>query len=158
MGWLKRDMLLAQAGTIVTAVVSTACGGAPEHTAQATDTATVAPAPAAAPSLATPRAAGPASPELVALGDSIFHGQVAAGTCAACHGQGGAGGQIAPSLTDAEWLHGDGSYEFIVAIVTNGVTTAKKSSGMMPPKGGAPLTSEQIRAVAAYVYSLGRRG
>lgn len=160
----RRRFVLAHAGIILTAGVLGACGGAERRkeatdttNMTATDTTIIAPVPVEMPVPAT-SSAGSARSKLVALGDSIFHGQVAGGTCAACHGQSGAGGQIGPNLTDAEWLHGDGSNEFIVGIVTNGVPIAKKSPGMMPPKGGAPLTPEQIRAVAAYVYSLGRRG
>lgn len=98
-----------------------------------------------------PGAAG----NLVALGDSIFHGQAAAGICYTCHGPDAKGTQLGPNLTDAEWLNGDGSQEFIVRTVTNGVPTPKKYPGMMPPMGQT-LTPDQVRAVAAYVYSLSR--
>lgn len=97
------------------------------------------------------------SPQMIALGDSIFHGQVAGGICQTCHGPDGKGTTLGPNLTDAEWLNGDGSYQFIVSTVTTGVPTPKKFPGVMPPNGGAPLTAEQVRAVAAYVYSLSRR-
>jgi mono/diheme cytochrome c family protein len=110
---------------------------------------------------ATPSAAAgaaPTDPKLIALGDSVFHGQVGGGTCMTCHGQDAKGTQLGPNLADAQWLHGDGSYQFIVNNVTSGVTTPKQFPGVMPPKGGAPLTDDQVRAVAAYVYSLGRRG
>lgn len=160
----RRRFVLANTGIILMAGMFGACGGA-EHSKEgtdtnnitATDTTIIAPGPVA-PRVPAPSTAGSARSQLVALGDSIFHGQVAGGTCSACHGQRGSGGQIGPNLTDAEWLHGDGSNDFIVGIVTNGVSVAIKSPGIMPPKGGAPLTPEQIRAVAAYVHSLGRRG
>jgi hypothetical protein len=38
--------------------------------------------------------------------------------------------------------------------VTNGVPNPKQHPGPMPPLGGAQRTPEQVRAVAAYVYSL----
>lgn len=101
--------------------------------------------------------AGPASAQQVALGDSIFHGQVAGGTCTACHGQDAKGTVIAPDLTDGQWLNGDGSYEFIVNTVTNGVPAPKQHPAPMPPKGGAALTDDQVKAVAAYVYSLSHK-
>jgi mono/diheme cytochrome c family protein len=90
---------------------------------------------------------------MIALGDSIFHGRAAGGTCFTCHGQDAKGTQLGPNLTDAEWLHGDGSYQFIVSNVMSGVTTPKRFPGVMPPRGGAPLTDDQVRAVAAYVDS-----
>jgi len=94
------------------------------------------------------------TPQQIALGDSIFHGQVGGGTCQTCHGADEKRTPLAPDLTDAQWLWGDGSYAFIVRTVTDGVPTPKQHPGGMPPKGGAPLTDEQVRAVAAHVYSL----
>ena len=41
---------------------------------------------------------------------SIFHGRA---LCYACHGA-NAQGAVGPNLTDAEWIHSDGSYDFIV--------------------------------------------
>jgi mono/diheme cytochrome c family protein len=102
-------------------------------------------------------AGGPMSPQLIALGDSIFHGQVAGGTCTACHGQDAKGTAVAPDLTDNQWINGDGSYQFIVTTVTNGVPKPKQHPAPMPPKGGAPLNDEQVKAVAAYVYSLSHK-
>lgn len=111
---------------------------------------------AAPPSGQQPAIPGPgATGNLVALGDSIFHGQAAGGICYTCHGPDAKGTQLGPNLTDAEWLNGDGSQEFIVRTVTNGVPTPKKYPGMMPPMGQT-LTPDQVRAVAAYVYSLSR--
>jgi len=114
--------------------------------------AVAAPKPAAAAG-----AGGAQSPQQVALGDSIFHGQVAGGTCTACHGQDAKGTAIAPDLTDQQWLNGDGSYAFIVKTVTTGVPQPKQHPAPMPPKGGATLSDEQVKAVAAYVYSLSHK-
>ena len=94
---------------------------------------------------------------MVALGDSIFHGQVAGGTCTACHGQDAKGTAVAPNLTDSQWLNGDGSYDFIVKTVTTGVPKPKEHPAPMPPKGGATLTDDQVKAAAAYVYSLSHK-
>ena len=85
------------------------------------------------------------------------HGQVAGGTCTACHGQDAKGTAVAPNLTDAEWLNGDGSYDFIVQTITNGVPKPKQHPAPMPPKGGASLTDDQVKAAAAYVYSLSHK-
>lgn len=113
----------------------------------------------AKPAAAAPKPAtgGAQSPQLVALGDSIFHGQVAGGTCTACHGQDAKGTAVAPNLTDSEWLNGDGSYDFIVQTITTGVPKPKQHPAPMPPRGGATLTDDQVKAVAAYVYSLSHK-
>jgi cytochrome c oxidase cbb3-type subunit 3 len=68
--------------------------------------------------------------------------------CAACHGVDGKGNQAigAPNLTDKIWLHGWGE-QAIVAMVNGG-----KNNVM--PAHGARLSAEQIRVLAAYVWSL----
>lgn len=101
--------------------------------------------------------AAPASgvtPELIAQGDKVYHG---AGNCYACHGT-NAQGAVGPNLTDAEWIHSKGTLDDIAAQVTNGVPKEKAKSGIpMPPKGGGTLSDDDIRAVAAYVYSLSHK-
>lgn len=91
---------------------------------------------------------------MVALGDSIFHGQTAGGTCFTCHGQDAKGTALAPDLTDKTWIDGDGTYNYLVQRVTTGVPKPKQYPAPMPPKGGANLSDAQVRAVAAYEYSL----
>jgi mono/diheme cytochrome c family protein len=99
--------------------------------------------------------APPFTPGEIALGDSIFHGKVGGGLCFTCHQPNAKGlPGIAPDLTDDKWLHGDGSYDFIVKTVMNGVPKPKQAVAPMLPKGGANLSDAQVRAVAAYVYSL----
>jgi cbb3-type cytochrome c oxidase subunit III len=106
--------------------------------------------PAAAQSKAP---AGP-TPALAQKGDSIFHGP---GLCYACHGA-NAQGAVGPNLTDSEWIHGDGSYDFIVATVTSGIPKEKAKGGVpMPAKGGSSISDEDVKAVAAYVYSLSHK-
>ena len=91
------------------------------------------------------------TPAVIAQGDSIFHGK---GNCYACHGT-NAQGAVGPNLTDAEWIHSDGSYDAIVKQVTTGVPKEQSKSGIpMPPKGGSTITDDEVKAVAAYVYSL----
>ena len=96
-----------------------------------------------------------ATPQMIALGDSIFHGKAAGGTCITCH-QANAKGipGLAPDLTDKTWLHGDGSLAAIIATIEKGVPKPKQAVSPMLPRGGTNLTSIQIRAVAAYVWSL----
>ena len=102
-------------------------------------------------------AGGGGSAAQVAEGEKIFHGQEAGGTCTACHGQDAKGTAIAPNLTDSEWLNGDGSLAFIEHTVTTGVPKPKSHPAPMPPMGGASLSPDQIKAVAAYVYSLSHK-
>lgn len=105
---------------------------------------------------ATAQAAAPAaaSPEQIAKGDTIFH---KAGLCYACHGS-NAEGAVGPNLTDAEWIHGDGSVEMIVATVTAGIPKEKAKSGIpMPAKGGSSISDEDVKAVSAYVHSLSKK-
>jgi mono/diheme cytochrome c family protein len=120
------------------------------------DTATQAPA-AAAP------AGGAAAPQpQVALPPGVTQAMVDEGktvfgaSCFACHGQDGAGGPLAPRLADSEWLNIGGSYDEIVKLVNAGVPQPKQHPAPMPPRGGAPLTEGQVRAVAAYVFSISR--
>ena len=93
--------------------------------------------------------------QMIALGDSIFHGKAAGGTCITCH-QANAKGipGLAPDLTDKTWLHGDGSLAAIIVTIEKGVPKPKQAVSPMLPRGGTNLTSDQIRAVAAYVWSL----
>ena len=95
---------------------------------------------------------------MVAQGDSIFH----AASCKGCHGDDAMGTVKAPNLTIGKWSQlATGSYDEIVQLVTTGVPKDKvKLAGApygMNPRGGRPvLTDEQIKAVAAYVYTLSR--
>lgn len=130
---------------------------APAAPSASQDTGKKAAAAAAKPAGGGAAGGGAQSPQQIALGDSVFHGQVAGGTCTACHGQDAKGTPVAPDLTDSQWLNGDGSYTFIVNTVTNGVPMPKQHPAPMPPKGGAPLNDDQVKAVAAYVYSLSHK-
>src|SRR3990170_4209959 len=102
-------------------------------------TALVATGPAAAQEKAAPAGVTPAA---IAKGDTIFH---KTGLCYACHGS-NAEGAVGPNLADAEWLHGDGSYDMIVATVTAGVPAEKAKKGIqMPPKGGSSISEEEVK-------------
>lgn len=93
------------------------------------------------------------TPAMIVAGRSYFQGE---GFCRTCHGSDARGG-IGPNLTDRVWLHGRGSYPEIVARVLKGVPSDSSQTGViMPPRGGSGLTEEQVRAVAAYVWSLSR--
>jgi glucose/arabinose dehydrogenase/mono/diheme cytochrome c family protein len=98
-----------------------------------------------------------ATAEMVALGDNVYHGQVAQAACTGCHGGNGQGTPLGPSLTENKWLWSDGSYAGIAKTITDGVPQPKNYRSPMPPKGGTQLTPDQVNAVAAYVWSLSHR-
>jgi mono/diheme cytochrome c family protein len=133
-------VVLAAAGArLASAQTSSETGSAPKDTSSKT----------------APAGGGAAiTPELIAQGDKIFHGP---GNCYACHGS-NAQGSVGPNLTDAEWIHSKGTYEDIVAQVTKGVPKEESKSGIvMPPKGGSSISDDDVKAVAAYVYSLSHK-
>ena len=104
---------------------------------------------------ATPTAVTPAS---IAIGDSIFHAR----GCRNCHGPDAKGRQNGPDLTSGKFLQMNGSYNDMVRVITDGVpTTAIKDTShkrAMPARGGTPpLTDDQIKAVAAFVWSLNHK-
>jgi glucose/arabinose dehydrogenase len=97
------------------------------------------------------------SPDQVALGDRIFHGEVAGGTCSGCHSSDGKGSAVGSDLTSGKWLWGDGSVAAITRTIDSGVPKAKEHSGAMPPMGGAQLSQADVAAVADYVWALGHQ-
>lgn len=123
------------------AVCLTACHQAPPHTGTA---------------------AGdlPFSDAEVYAGDSLYH---FASSCAQCHGSDAAGTANGPSLRGPVWRHTNGgSYPDLVRIINNGVPTQQimdRAYRMpMPIRGGVPvLSSADIRAIAAYIYTISRR-
>lgn len=88
----------------------------------------------------------------VTQGQQIF---TSTGNCFTCHGPDAKGGQLAPNLTDSEWLNVSGTFDEIQTVIKNGVPTPKQHPAPMPAMGGAQLTDDQVKQVAAYVYSLG---
>jgi mono/diheme cytochrome c family protein len=96
------------------------------------------------------------TPAAIKDGDSIFHGP---GLCMACHGQDAKGmPNMGANLTDEKWLHSKGTYDDIVKQIMTGVTAKESTTGtVMPPKGGSSITDAQVKAVAAYVWSLSHK-
>ena len=84
------------------------------------------------------------------LGRKVFLGK---GNCATCHGQNLKGGPLAPDLTDAQWLHVDGSLEAIEKLVRTGVPKPLKHPAPMPPMGGGTLSEQELKAVSAFVHA-----
>jgi mono/diheme cytochrome c family protein len=92
--------------------------------------------------------------QTVEEGRIVFHGS---GGCLRCHGQNGSGTFLAPALNDEKRIHlRTASYQEIVELVRSGVAQPRRSMTVMPPLGGAPLTDQQLRAVAAYAFSIDR--
>lgn len=102
---------------------------------------------------AAPKLPDGVTPALIEQGKKIFGGP---GLCFACHGM-DAKGAVGPNLTDKEWIHvKDGDYAGLVEQITKGTpqAEAKLGKGPMPPKGGSQISDAEVKAVAAYVWSL----
>jgi mono/diheme cytochrome c family protein len=134
----------------------TAPAGSPVDVAAQPPEGTHPDAGAAANNLPVPKGA---TREMVALGDSIFHGQVGGAACTGCHGDNGEGTPLAPALAGKgkKWLWSDGSYSGIAKTIREGVPQPKEYRSPMPPMGGAQLTPDQVSALAAYVWSFSHK-
>lgn len=89
-------------------------------------------------------------PQLADNQSAMRTGQrIFANNCAVCHGSDARGAVGFPNLTDASWLYG-GEPEQIRQTLING------RSGVMPAFG-QQLGERDLRAVAAYVYTLNGR-
>jgi mono/diheme cytochrome c family protein len=95
--------------------------------------------------------------QMIALGNRIYRGQVGGATCMTCHGETGKGSPLGPDLTASKWLWSNGSYTGIAQVIRKGVMQPKQYRSAMPPSGGAQLTDDQVKALAAYVWSLSRQ-
>ena len=145
------------------------------HGGPTTASVAAAPAPATAASIArravrrkafipTPARSRPscprpgATPEEVALGDRIFHGEVGGGTCAGCHGSDAKGTPLGPDLTTSKWLWGDGSLQLHHANHRQRRAQARRTIAVRcRPMGGAQLSPSETSAVAAYVWAISHR-
>ncbi len=144
----------------VALAAAAACGGGAKT--GATAGAAAKPAPAsnnAAAAKAAPSNKLPAgvTTAMVTLGDSIFNN----GNCQRCHGKLGVGAANAPAFKGIKWQHGSGSYDDIVKTIINGVPMDQikdpSHKFAMAAKGGrTPLSDDQIKAVAAYVFTISR--
>jgi glucose/arabinose dehydrogenase len=97
------------------------------------------------------------SPEQVALGERIFHGQADGGTCTGCHGTDGKGSALGSDLTSGKYLWGNGTVQALTHTITLGVAKPKDHTGAMPPMGGVKLSKTDLAAVADYVWAIGHR-
>ena len=139
----------------VTVALVTACGGTASTTT--TSSPAVSPSGSAAPSRPANMLPSSVTPAMIAMGDSIYHAR----GCRNCHGADAKGTARAPDLTDATLLQVNGSYDDYVRIITDGVPVASMKdashTNAMPARGGARpavLTEDEIKSVAAYVFTL----
>lgn len=105
------------------------------------------------PAQATPRdrPAG-VTDSAIQWGRALYRGPA---NCSACHGRQGRGTAYGPDLADAIWWHGPGSYEWLVREVAHGIPEQLTVTGQpMPARGEAPMNPDDVRAVAAYVWSI----
>ena len=141
------DAALAPASAPVVANAATGSAGPPEGTHPNAGRSTSA-------SLPVPPGA---TKEQVALGERIFQGEAADGTCAGCHGSDAKGSPVAPSLVNGVWFFGDGSLKAINKTIADGVPKPRNYSDPMPPRGGAPLSDADVAAVSAYVWAINQQ-
>lgn len=141
---MKKTLLL----TMVTGILLSGCGTAPEQPAQTTTTPAATPSQVAA---ATPPPGGGGG------GDATKGKAVFEGTCVACHGQDGHGiMNLGKSLVGSKML--ELNDKDLVTFVTKGRDTsdpANTTGVAMPPKGGNPaLTEKDLFDVVAYIRTL----
>jgi len=94
---------------------------------------------------------------MVAEGEKIYHGQVGGAACTGCHGEKGEGTTLGPALNANKWQWSDGGLAGLTKTINDGVPQPKNYRSPMPAKGGAQLTDEQVKEVAAYVWSLSHK-
>jgi len=92
--------------------------------------------------------------DTVLLGSRLYHAESGTAACAGCHGAQATGTALGPDLVDAEWLWSDGSVKGIAKTIRDGVPEPRKHRNPMPAMGGAPMTVEQVTAIAAYLRAL----
>ncbi|MCX8999788.1 cytochrome-c oxidase, cbb3-type subunit III [Rhizobiaceae bacterium BDR2-2] len=75
--------------------------------------------------------------------------------CTPCHGSGAAGGSGYPNLNDDEWVWG-GSIDEIYTTITHGIRSTDDESTHLSemPAFADILSTEEVRQVSAFVYSL----
>ncbi len=100
----------------------------------------------------------PFSAETIAAGDSVYH----LASCVQCHGPDVSGTANGPSLRGPVWKNTNGSYNDFVRIINTGIPREQIMDPAyrlpMPARGGVPvLSNDDIRVIAAYVYSISRR-
>jgi mono/diheme cytochrome c family protein len=79
----------------------------------------------------------------IAWGRRLFHGSA---NCAACHGNDAQGTGDGPALTGALWLHGPGTYEWLVEQIKRGIPAHQTwTRKPMPMRGWTNMPDEDVR-------------
>jgi mono/diheme cytochrome c family protein len=93
--------------------------------------------------------------QMIGEGQSLYFGE---GRCNGCHGETAKGVEGAGSdLTDGEWkLAADGSFQSLLAVISDGLTHAQTEGWAMPGRG--ELSEDEAKALAAYIWSLSSTG
>ena len=86
-----------------------------------------------------------ATREQLLLGDRIFHGEAARGTCFRCHGSDGKGTALGNDLTNGSLNWGE-TFAMIKATIEHNMRMAPGQDG--------DLTPDDVHAVTAYVWAL----
>jgi mono/diheme cytochrome c family protein len=91
------------------------------------------------------------TPQMIGEGQALFFGD---GRCNGCHGEDAKGIEGAGTdLTDGEWRHAEGgAFQALIEVIAKGLTHEKTEGWAMP--GGSEFTELQVRALAAYIWSL----
>lgn len=139
-------------GAVILALALAACAQANDEADDAATTGDEAAQPAPSPTQPAGTPPEGATAEDITAGQQVF---TSTGNCYTCHGPDAKGTQLAPNLTDSEWINIDGTFAAIQQNVRTGVPQPKQHPAPMPPMGGATLTDDQVRQVSAYVWSLG---
>jgi mono/diheme cytochrome c family protein len=80
------------------------------------------------------------------LGDRIFHGEAAEGTCAFCHGTDARGTGAGNDLSTGMFLWSDGSVKQLARTIRHNMATVPGQDGK--------LTNEDVVAVSVYLWGL----
>jgi mono/diheme cytochrome c family protein len=150
---MSRKNAVVALGMALGLVAFVACAGGDAGSQEAASGATAETAAAAAEGGQQMELPEGVTTEMVNQGQEVYAG---AGLCYVCHGAEGQGMPgLGANLTDDEWTLGDGTFDSIVEAVMNGVDSGESTTGTaMPPKGGSGITDDQVRQVAAYVWTL----
>lgn len=91
--------------------------------------------------------------EMVEEGRALFANEA---LCYTCHATGEGVPNLGPNLTDDTWLNIEDptSYDAFVELINTGVPMPKEHMIPMVPRAGSPINDEQVRAVAAFVWTL----
>lgn len=91
--------------------------------------------------------------EMVEEGRALFANEA---LCHTCHATGEGVPNLGPNLTDDTWLNIEDptSYDQFVELINTGVPMPKEHMIPMAPKGSSQINDEQVRAVAAFVWTL----